>query len=360
MKRDYVIVGSGLTGAVIARRLADAGKDIIIVERRSRLGGNVADAMHPSGVNVHIYGPHLFRTESEEIWQFVNRFAKFHTYRHQVKISIDGNLENWPIANSYIRLVCGENWRPDLRKIEPRNFEEAALNLMPRVIYEIFVKEYTEKQWGVPAITLLAKLCKRFDVRNNDNPYLTPDALHQGVPTKGYSHLMNRILRGIPVVLNCDYLKNRHEFGHHKRLIFSGPIDEYFGYELGKLAYRGQRRKTNHIVDVNWRLPCGVVNTPRNKNHIRKIEWKHFMRPDYANQIRGTVLTWEMPYSPENPDDYEYPFPDENNQTLYERYRELADVETGLMICGRLGEYRYYDMDHAIARAMELADEILR
>jgi UDP-galactopyranose mutase len=360
MKRDYVIVGSGLTGAVIARKLADAGKDIIVVERRSRLGGNVADAVHPSGVNVHIYGPHLFRTQSEEIFQFVTRFAEFHTYYHQIKVEIDGNMENWPIAASYVRRVCGKDWRPELQKNEPRNFEEAALNLMPRAIYETFVKGYTEKQWGVPATTLLAGLCKRFDVRRDDNPFLTPVALHQGGPTEGFSHLMRRMLEGIPVALNCDYLENRHEFKHRKILIFTGPIDEYFGYKFGKLTYRGQRRETTHVTDVDWRLSCGVVNNPGDGDHVRDIEWKHMMRPDYADQIRGTVLTRETPYSPENPDNYEYPFPDETNQTLYRRYRELAEVESGLLLCGRLGEYRYYDMDHAIARAMELSDEILQ
>jgi len=359
MKRDYVIVGSGLTGAVIARKLADAGKDIIVVERRSRLGGNVADAVHPSGVNVHIYGPHLFRTQSEEIWGFVTRFAEFHAYRHQVKVEIDGIMENWPIAASYIHRVCGENWRPELEKEEPSNFEEAALCLMPWKIYETFVKGYTEKQWGVSAKILLAELCKRFCVRQDDNPYLTPAALYQGVPTEGFSHLMRRMLEGIPVVLNCDYLQNRCEFKHRKKLIFTGPIDEYFDFKLGKLAYRGQHRKTTYVTDIDWWLPCGVVNTPADGGHIRDIEWKHMMRPDYANQIRGTVLTRETPYSPENPDDYEYPFPDEANRTLYRRYRKLAEIDPGLLLCGRLGEYCYYDMDHAIARAIGLADEIL-
>ncbi|MCK5608003.1 NAD(P)-binding protein [Candidatus Pacearchaeota archaeon] len=360
MGRDYVIVGSGLTGAVIARKLADYGKDVIVVERRNRLGGNVADAVHPSGVNVHIYGPHLFRTTSEDVWKFVTRFAEFHTYCYQVKVEVDGGLENWPIAASYINLVCGENWSPALQIDESRNFEEAALCMMPRVIYKTFVKEYTEKQWGAPAETLLASLCKRFSIRHDDNPYLTPDALYQGIPTKGFSHLMNRILEGIPVVLNCDYLENRQRFEHHKQLIFSGPIDEYFDYKLGKLTYRGQRRKTTYIADVDWRLPCGVVNASGHKNHIRTIEWKHLMRPDYANQIRGTVLTQETPYSPENPDDYEYPFPNKDNLTLYRRYLDLAKEESGLLLCGRLGEYRYYDMDHAIIRAMKLADQILQ
>jgi UDP-galactopyranose mutase len=350
MRADYVIVGSGLTGAVIARLLADAGERVIVLDRREHLGGNVADCAHPSGVNVHRYGPHLFRTVSDEIWRFVNRFAAFHRYEHQIRSLVDGRLENWPIAASYIRRTCGESWQPDFTG-KPANFEEAALSMMPRIVYERFVKGYSEKQWGVRAHTLSAKLCKRFDVRADDDPRLTPTHKYQGIPTEGYSKMMERMLTGIPVVLNFDFLQNREEFKARKKLIFTGPIDEYFNFELGKLAYRGQKRTHSYLPDTDWVQPCGQVNSPLDGDHIRDIEWKHLMRPDYAARIRGTVMTREVPWTPVNPESYEYPFPDDKNQTLLDTYLAMAKEETHVLICGRLGEYRYYDMDHAIARA---------
>lgn len=358
MYSEYVIVGSGLTGGVIGRHLADAGRQVVVLDRRPRLGGNVADVCDPCGINVHRYGPHLFRTVSDAIWQFLNRFTSFHDYKHQIKSRVDGELENWPIAASYIRRVCGDDWRPETDGV-PQNFEEAALSLMPRVIYEKFVKGYTEKQWGVPARSLSAGLCRRFDVRLDDNPYLTPKAKYQGIPAEGYSRMMERMLASIPLVLNFDYLKDREAFQARKLLIFSGPIDEYFNFELGKLAYRGQQRRHTYLADVDWQQPCGQVNDPGEGPHIRDVEWKHIMHPEHAARIRGTLLTRETPWSPDSPEHYEYPFPAEENRRLYEAYRKMAEGESGVLICGRLGEYRYYDMDHAVGRAMTLARRIL-
>lgn len=361
MIAEHVIVGSGLTGAVIARHLADAGRRVVVLERRPHVGGNVADYAHPSGVNIHRYGPHLFRTKSDQIWQFVNRFASFHSYRHQIKSEVNGQLENWPIAGSYIRRVCGESWTPERESRErPANFEEAALSFMPRVIYEQFVKGYTEKQWGVPARTLAAGLCSRFDVRADDDPYLTPNAKHQGIPTEGYSRMMERMVAGIPVMLNFDYLKDRDAFRARKSVIFTGPIDEYFAFELGRLAYRGQQREHSYLPDVEWSLPCGQVNNPGEAPHIRDIEWKYMMDREYAQRIRGTVVTRETPWSPSNPEAYEYPFPDETNRQLFQQYRAMAASHSDVLICGRLGDYQYYDMDHAIGRAMTVARKLLK
>jgi UDP-galactopyranose mutase len=361
VKYSYVVVGAGLTGSVIARCLADAGQSVVVVERRSRIGGNVADATAPSGIQVHLHGPHLFRTASEEIWRFVGRFASFHPYRHQIKSRVDGTLENWPIGASCIRRLCGVNWKPERNGgQQPTNFEEAALSLMPRVIYEQFVKGYTEKQWGVPAVSLSAALCSRFDVREDDDPYLHPRHKYQGIPTEGYSRMVERMLEGIPVCTGFDYLNDRNLFKPRKLLVFTGPIDEYFGFLLGKLAYRGQRRTHSYHADADWLQPCAQVNDPGEPAHIRDIEWKHIMRPDYAGRISGTLITRETPWSPDCPDDYEYPFPDDRNQRLYEQYRRMADKEPGVLICGRLGEYRYYDMDHAIGRAMALVKDLLQ
>ncbi len=357
MQWDYVIVGSGLTGAVIARQLADAGQRVIVLERRGVVAGNVADFWHPSGIHVHRYGPHLFRTVSDEIWQFVNRFARFHAYRHQIKTQLDGQLENWPVAASYIARVCGNDWQPK-RAGQPANFEEAALALMPRVVYEKFVKGYTEKQWGTSARELAASLCTRFDVRHDDNPYLTPRAKYQGIPTEGYSRLLQRMLEGVPVVLNFDYLRDRRVFRARRLLVFTGPIDEYFGFALGRLRYRGQQREHVYLPDVQRAYPAAQINYPGPATHVREIEWKHMMQPDLADRIQGTVLTRETPWTPNLPDDYEYPFPDEANRRLYEQYQALADAEPGVAMVGRLGEYRYYDMDHAIGRAMTFVRQL--
>jgi len=360
MNCDFLIVGSGLTGAVIARTLVDAGRSVLVLDRRSHLGGNVHDHDHASGIRIHTYGPHYFRTNDDALWTFVNRFARFYRYEASLKSWVDGRYENWPIAASYIRRVIGEHWEPGF-KGEPRNFEEASLAMMPRLIYEKFVKGYNEKQWGVPAPSLSASLARRFDVRADDEPRLMRHK-HQGIPEAGYAGLMRNLMANIPVVLDCDYLRRRGEFTATKRIIFTGPIDEYFGFDLGRLKYRGQQRSHEYLPDVNLVQPCGQVNNPDSASgpHIRTLEWKHMMQPGLTAKIRGTVLTREITVTPENPGDYEYPFPDEANAKLYQAYRERASAISNLLVCGRLGEYRYYDMDQAIARAQLLAQRLLQ
>lgn len=359
MNSDYLIIGSGLTGAVIARALTDTGKRVLIVDRRSHLGGNVHDHCHPSGIRIHTYGPHYFRTNDSDLWAFVNRFAAFYSYEAALKSWVDGSYENWPIAGSYIRRVVGEAWEPGFNG-KPSNFEEASLAMMPGAIYQKFVRGYSEKQWGVPARTLSASLARRFDVRQDDEARLMRHK-YQGIPVDGYANFMVKMLEGIPVLLNCDYLRHRDEFRGTGTVIFTGPIDEYFGFDLGRLKYRGQKREHEYLPDVNYVLPCGQVNNPDPANgaHIRTLEWKHMMPRQFADRIRGTVLTRETTVTPDDPGGYEYPFPDEVNARLYKAYRERASQVPNLLICGRLGEYRYYDMDQAIARAQLLARRIL-
>jgi UDP-galactopyranose mutase len=197
-------------------------------------------------------------------------------------------------------------------------------------------------------------------VRLDDEPRLMRHK-YQGIPERGYAGLMSSMLAGIPVVLNCDYLLRRNDFFWRRALIFTGPIDEYFGFDLGRLRYRGQAREHRYDPDAEYVQPCGQVNNPDllKGPHIRTLEWKHMMPHTYASKIRGTVLTTETTYTPDHPDQYEYPFPDKGNSELYEKYRIRADAIPGLIICGRLGEYRYYDMDQAIARARLLANRLL-
>jgi UDP-galactopyranose mutase len=358
---DYLVVGSGLTGAVIARALADAGREVLVVERRPHLGGNVHDHTHPSGVRVHTYGPHYFRTSSDRVWEFATRFAPFHRYEAAVLTEADGRREPWPLGHSTIRRLAGDGWRPEFTGT-PANFEEAALSLMPRAVYELFVKEYTEKQWGAPAKTLSAALCKRFTVRRDDDPRLTPQARYQGIPEPGYAGWMRRMLDGVPVRLGFDYLRRRGEIQARRVLIYTGPIDAYFGHDMGRLGYRGQRREHVYLPGVERAQPCGQVNNPRHAGgpHVRTLEWKHLMPPAEAARARGTVLTREVPFSPADPDQFEYPCPDELNAKLYQGYRARAAWLPRVLICGRLGEYRYYDMDQAIARALALSQGVLR
>jgi len=356
---DYVVVGSGLTGAVMARMLADAGREVLVVDRRLHAGGNVHDATGEGGIRLHTYGPHYFRTSSDAVWRFVNRFADFYRYEAVLASFVDGRYERWPVAAEYIRRTIGDRWEPAFSGT-PANFEEASLAMMPEPVYRAFVKGYTEKQWGVPAASLSADLAGRFAVRTDDDVRLKRQR-HQGIPVGGYAGLMSAMLDGIPVLLGRDFLQDRSAFRWRRGLIFTGPIDEYFGFSLGRLLYRGQEREHTYLPDVYQHQPFGQVNNPDPAAgpHVRTIEWTHMLSDDERASVTGTLITRETPKTPTDPDEYEYPFPDEANRALYRRYRAEAEAVPGLLVCGRLGEYRYYDMDQAIARAMLLSKRLL-
>lgn len=349
MQVDYLVVGSGLTGATIARALADAGREVLVVDRRSHLGGNVHDTLWPNGVRVHTYGPHYFRTSSPRIWEYATRFDDFHPYEARVLTQADGLLHFWPLGRSFV-----DSFGKPTPNDSPRNFEEAALSLMPRRVYELFVKEYTEKQWGVPATQLSASLCKRFDVREDDDTRFSK-ALWQGIPRRGYAHWMREMLSGVPTLLSFDYLKRRDEL-QPKRVVYTGPIDELFGCSLGRLKYRSQRRVHTHSYNS---LPAAQVNNPTHAGgeHVRTLDWRKMMPDD--SKCQGTIITTETPYTPTDPNCYEYPFPDTANARLYVEYKRMAAADEKLTVCGRLGEYRYYDMDQAIAAAMVKAEALL-
>ncbi|MBN1567775.1 MAG: NAD(P)-binding protein [Acidobacteria bacterium] len=356
---EYLIVGSGLTGAVIARVLTDAGCRVLVVEKRKHIGGNVHDQKHESGIRYHTYGPHFFRTSSREIWNFVRRFSHFYPFEAVVKTIVDGKLENWPIAAEYIERTIGPDWEPCFKGVAT-DFEQKALSIMPRLVYEKLVKPYTEKQWGVQADTLVPELALRFDVRMDNDPRLMRSSC-QGLPSGGYTHFMESLLLGIDVRLQFDFLKHRNDIKAERLLVFTGPIDAFFNYRLGRLKYRSQKRALQFLADVDYSQSHAVINNPSgHSRRIRTIEWKNLMQPGEQRRCRGTLLTHETPFTASDPDQFEYPFPDRENLALYEKYRRLAEDCPGILICGRLGEYRYYDMDHAIARAMNLAELILQ
>jgi UDP-galactopyranose mutase len=320
----------------------------------------VFDHLHDSGIRIHDYGPHYFRTSSERIWRFVNRFSSFYRYEARLKSLVDGRLEHWPISSDYITQSVGSDWKPAFQGV-PSNFEEASLSMMPRKVYEEFVKGYTEKQWGVPANELSATLARRFDVRENGDTRLVRHR-HQGLPRDGYAQFMQSMLAGIDVRLDLDYQIHQSRIKARRKLIYTGPIDEFFGFDLGRLAYRGQVREHIYLRDTEYYQPCAQVNnpSPRAGDHIRTLEWKHMMPEEIRSELRGTVITRETPSSPALTHRYEYPFPDDRNRELYARYRKRTHPMPKLLICGRLGEYRYYDMDQAIGRAMKLAGRILK
>lgn len=358
IEADFIVVGSGLTGSTIARLLADQGHGVAILERRNHIAGNVFDYRHESGITIHKYGPHYFRCNSQRIWDFLNRFTAFYDWAPIIKSRVNSELLSWPVNTSYVNSLVGEDWR--LFTGEPSNFEEECLSRMPREIYEQFIKGYTEKQWGVPATSLSKKLAARITINKGEEQTLTPNHRWNALPEHGYTEMVKGIIGNIPVYTDFDYLKNKNDVRANKFLVFTGLIDEFFDYKFGKLQYRAQSRELEYFPDSNLYQQCVQVNYPDpNEPRARTLEWKHLLPAAETNAVAGTIVTHETPFTPSDPTHYEYPFPDHVNAQLYKRYKAEAKQLADTMICGRLGEYRYYDMDHAIGRAMTLADRIL-
>ncbi|MFO1476867.1 MAG: UDP-galactopyranose mutase [Verrucomicrobiota bacterium] len=355
---DYLVVGSGLTGSTIGRMLADDGREVLILERRPHHGGNVHDFQHPSGHRIHTYGPHYFRCHSPQVWEFVNRFSKFYLFQPTVKSRINNHYESWPVTQSVLDKY--PRWRPPVLAAAPSNFEEACLQKMPRQVYERYVRGYTRRQWGMDPRRLEPGLAQRIRINANDQTTLLPRHRHQALPMLGYAHLMENMVAGVPCLLGVDYLKHRSEYRARKAVIYTGPIDEWFGFSSGRLGYRGQRRVHQHLADQPWHQPCVQVNHPDagSADPIRTIEWKHLLPEPQQKRAIGTFLTREFPFSPEDPEDFEYPIPAEPNRKLYQQYRSAADGVPNLIVCGRLGTYRYLDMDVAIALAMRVASDL--
>ena len=369
-KYDYVIVGAGLYGAVFAHEAASKGKSVLVLEKRSHIGGNVYTEK-VEGISVHKYGAHIFHTNNKEVWDYVNRFATFNRYTNSPVANYKGDLYSLPFNmytfNKMWGVVTPEQAEAKIAEQkqeiqgEPKNLEEQASALVGRDIYEKLVKGYTEKQWGRDCRELPSFIIKRLPVRYTfDNNYF--NALYQGIPVGGYTKLVENLLEGIEVRLDTDYLAEKENYdGMAEQVIYTGPVDAYFGYSLGTLEYRSVRFE-QEIMDISNYQGNAVVNyTDRETPWTRIIEhkWFEFGKDENGKELPKTVISREYSSEWKPGDEPYYPVNDEKNNGLYEQYRQMADREEKVCFGGRLGEYKYYDMDAVILSALTRAREML-
>ena len=322
---------------------------MLVLERRAEIGGNIRDAVHISGIRYGLYGPHYFRTSSDKIWAFVNRFATFRPFSAEVKTLIAGRFEAWPVTTEYLYREFGACWHMKVPHRYPtsiKTFEDACLAEMPAEVYKRFIRGYTAKQWGVDPAGLDAGLAGRFAVRDGQDRRLK-QSTHQGIPSDGYAAFAECLLRGIETLCGVDYL---HFPTPSTLTVFTGPIDRFFGFDLGRLGYRAQQRELIWHSRPVPKHPTVQTNFPDlAEPAIRAIEWRH-MAPPIGN---GTLITMEYPYTPDDPEDFEYPMPTAKDRELYSKYRDRAAREPQVIFAGRLATYRYLDMDQAIGAAMK-------
>ena len=366
MKYDYLIVGAGLFGAVFAQRAKEKGKTVLVIDKRPHIGGNIYTE-NIEGIQVHKYGAHIFHTNDKKVWEYINRFAEFNRYTNSPMANYRGELYSLP----FNMLTFNKMWgviTPDEAKSkiaeqkekcgikEPKNLEEQAISLVGTDIYEKLVKGYTQKQWGRPCNELPAFIIKRLPVRfTYDNNYF--NALYQGIPTDGYTAMIERMLDGIDVRLNVDYLESKEYFDNlADKIVYTGAIDAYFNYCYGELNYRSIRFETEILDTDNYQGNAVINYTDEETPYTRIIEHKHFV---FGKQEK-TVISKE--YSQEWTKEIEpyYPINDETNNALYQKYKALADKEGNVIFGGRLGQYRYYDMDVTISAALETAESELK
>ena len=365
MKYDYLIVGSGLYGSVFAHEACKANKRCLVVEKRSHIGGNIYTE-NIAGIHVHKYGAHIFHTNNEEVWLYVNRFARFNNYINSPIASYKGRLYNLPFNMNTFYQIWGvktptealsiiNNQRKELKIGEPKNLEEQAISLVGKDIYNILIKGYTEKQWGRDCRDLPPSIIKRLPVRFVfDNNYF--NAKFQGIPEEGYTRLVENMLDGIEVELNVDFLQHRDDLSKlATKIIFTGPIDAYYQYIYGNLNYRTVRFETKLLPIPNFQGAAVVNYTDREIPFTRIIEHKHF---NFKEQL-NTVISKEYPAEWSIHSEPYYPINDVENNKLYERYKKLSQKSNNVHFGGRLGAYRYYDMDQVIAEALRFAKEEL-
>ena len=368
---DYLVVGSGLFGSVFARQATDAGKKVLVIDKRPNIAGNVYTEK-VEGINFHKYGAHIFHTNNTEVWNYVNRFATFNRFTNSPVANYKGELYSMPFNmytfNKMWGVVTPEEAAAKIEEQkkeitgEPRNLEEQAISLVGRDIYEKLVKGYTEKQWGRDCKELPAFIIKRLPVRLTfDNNYF--NALYQGIPIGGYTKLVENLLDGIEVQLNVDYLVDRAKWDAiAEKVVYTGAIDAFFNYSLGNLEYRSVRFE-NEVLDIpNFQGNAAVNYTDRETPWTRIIEhkWFEFGKDENGNDLPKTIISREYSSEWKPGDEPYYPVNDEKNGALYKEYRALADQEGKVIFGGRLGEYKYYDMDAVIASALECAKRELR
>ena len=359
---DYLIVGSGLFGAVFAHEMKKKGKSCLVLERRSHAGGNVY-CEEKEGINVHQYGAHIFHTSYKDVWEYVNGFVEFNNYVNSPVVNFRGELYNlpfnmntftklWPEVHTPAEVAAKiEAERQSAGISEPKNLEEQAISLIGRTVYEKLIKGYTEKQWGRACTELPAFIIKRLPVRYTfDNNYFNDR--YQGIPVGGYNKLIDALLEGIEVRLDTDYLQDRENFDKlAQKIVYTGPIDEYFDYKLGRLEYRGLKFETERLDEENHQGVAVMNYTAREVPYTRIIEHKHF---EFGTQP-VTYVTREYPADWQPGEEAYYPVNNERNQALYQQYAELAVKEENVIFGGRLAEYKYYDMDDVIKSALEQA-----
>ena len=363
---DYLIIGSGLFGSVFARQAADAGKKVIVIDKRPNIAGNVYTEK-VEGINFHKYGAHIFHTNNTEVWNYVNRFATFNRFTNSPVANYKGQLYSLPFNmytfNKMWGVVTPEEAAAKIEEQkkeitgEPQNLEEQAISLVGRDIYEKLVKGYTEKQWGRDCKELPAFIIRRLPVRLTfDNNYF--NALYQGIPVGGYTKLVENLLEGIEVRLNEDYLEDKEKWNAMaEKVVYTGAIDAYFGYALGNLEYRSVRFE-NEILDMpNFQGNAAVNYTDKETPWTRIIEhkWFEFGKDEEGNDLPKTIISKEYSSEWKPGDEPYYPVNDEKNGELYQKYKALAEKEENIIFGGRLGEYKYYDMDAVIASALECA-----
>ena len=359
---DYLIVGAGLFGAVFAHEMKARGKRCLVLERRAAVGGNIRTEER-DGIHVHVYGAHIFHTNDERVWAYVNRFAALRPYIHSPLANFRGALYPLPFNMNTFRAMWGVRTPEEARarilaqqaevKGSPRNLEEQAISLVGRDIYETLIKGYTEKQWGRPCRELPAFIIRRLPVRYTyDNNYF--DARHQGIPIGGYTQIIEGLLGGIEVRTGVDYNAARAAYaGTFERLVYTGALDAYFDYRLGALAYRSLRFETKRIEEADHQGVAVVNYTAKEIPYTRVIEHKHFV----CGKGALTWVTHEYPADWKRGAEAYYPIGDGESKALYARYAALAAREKHLVLGGRLARYRYYDMDQVVAAALAAAEQ---
>ena len=372
MKYDYLIVGAGLYGAVFAQKAKEAGKTVLVIDKRPNIAGNVYTE-EMEGINVHIYGAHIFHTNNKVVRDYITKFADFNRFTNSPVANYKGELYSLPFNmytfNKMWGVVTPEEAAAKIEEqkqaagiTEPKNLEEQAISLVGTDIYEKLVKGYTEKQWGRPCHELPSFIIKRLPVRLTfDNNYF--NALYQGIPVGGYTKMVANLLDGIEVRLGVDYLENKEEYDSlADKVIYTGAIDAYFDYKLGALEYRSVRFETEVLDKPNFQGNAAVNYTDSESPYTRIIEhkWFEFGKDADGNDLPKTVISREYSSEWKLGDEPYYPVNDEKNGALYAQYKELADKEEKIIFGGRLGEYKYYDMDAVIASALDMATNELK